>query len=140
MPMPSRSFVFFGPPGVGKSTFIKAARRFFFNRDCDVIALDVEELGDSSSERQKAAQKISRLSATCSFVVGGADTQPADYVGNWRRVLVLPEYSIYIKRRKRRDRDNPLKALQPDVYNEFSKGRSQYDEVWHDFPPVPKGD
>lgn len=111
--------VWFGPPGVGKSTFVKKVGGF-----------DLETL-NTRGERKATAAKIGGTIAN----VGAADTAPDDYDRSKCVLhLVLPPRDVYDKRRADRDAARPDKADQPDCYDSFASGSSKFDDVVADFP------
>lgn len=109
------NFVYFGPPGVGKSTLVKALH-----------GIDLE-LVPTALRKRFARGMIVRGNG---LVVGAADTQPGMYpASSWVRVLLLPPRSVYDARRAQRDADKPEKASQPDVYSNFEKDKGSFDLV-----------
>lgn len=112
------SRVWFGPPGVGKSTYIRS-----------VGGVDLEALPPDA--RRLAAGRVKASD------IGAADTKPSDWPkGQYIRILVLPDRERYEKRRHARDSQYPHKANQGDYYDGFKAAgeAGEFDEVVRDFP------
>lgn len=124
-----RVTVWFGPPGVGKSTFVRRNGGL----DLELIASGARD------EYNKMIVNMVRQKLTSIKHIGAADTQPEDYDSElFRRVLVLPSRDKYNARRKARDELYPEKASQGDYYDSFASNASRYDEVVDDFPAPTK--
>jgi len=118
-----RQRVWFGPPGVGKSTYVASVRGF-----------DLETLPNTHERRLW----LKRPEAHTYADIGAADLQPSDFnPRDYERILVLPARPIYDSRRATRDALRPEKASQADVYDGFSADRSSFDKVVADFPTTP---
>jgi ABC-type iron transport system FetAB ATPase subunit len=118
--MTKKTKVWFGPPGVGKSTFVKA-----------VGGLDLEDI-KTTEERRKF---VTDGYAAFYDDIGAADLQPSDFDPSlFERILVLPPQDKYRERRRVRDITNPAKRRQPDVFHGFERDQRKYDTVLSDFP------
>lgn len=115
-----------GPPGCGKSTIIKQARKQ------GQLAYDIEELGDSYAARLAAAREVFAKHRGERVLFGAADLSPKDFPDGTKQVLILPPKDIYCSRVNCRDTDIPHKAGQGGVeykYDAFAKRREDYDGV-----------
>jgi len=120
--LPYPTVVWFGPPGVGKSTFIQKVGGF-----------DLEHF----PTRQARDDYIFAGWLRVYEHVGAADTSPSQYDPEfYTRILVLPPRSIYDRRRKRRDSRNAAKRRQGDYYDAFNRNRTSFDYVVADFPDL----
>lgn len=119
--------VWFGPPGVGKSTHI---RQFG--------GLDLEHLPTTELRHDYVRALTYRLGqgkASTVADIAAADLQPRDFNPRYfQRILVLPPLDVYRSRRATRDQQHPHKAQQPDVYSGFASDKSSFDTVLVDFP------
>lgn len=128
----NKGIVVFGPPGVGKSTFID----YIVMRTSRIWAFDLERIG-SSDLRSKVATHIGSSQPQWPSFIGAADTAPECYYpAFWVRVLVLPPRSLYEARRALRDAQHPEKAAQRCSYGSFEDAAAlgRYDRVEADFP------
>lgn len=128
--------VWFGPPGVGKSTYIRSLKRDPANMSSVV---DLEEVRSANGRRTLASQIVNAVMASAVSAgysdIAAADTQPEMYPSDrFVRILVLPDRRKYLQRRAARNARDPHKAQQPDVYMAFSCNRDRYDLVLPDFP------
>jgi hypothetical protein len=116
MDVKDRPIVFFGPPGVGKSTLVKAA-------------------GDLGYDLESTWPAPPDLDALMAFRRVGAAGHPPDAfpADRFIRVLLLPPRSVYDPRREARDAVQPEKANQDDVYDDFASDTSSFDLVLDDF-------
>lgn len=112
-------FAWFGPPGVGKSTFVSSLPQYGFDL----------ELIDYRFRRDVLKHIHSRV-----FHVAAADLRVSDFPPSTKKVLVLPEPSIYKARREHRDAVVPHKAGQGDYYQAFAAHQDEFDFVLPDFP------
>jgi ABC-type cobalamin/Fe3+-siderophores transport system ATPase subunit len=129
-----RKYMVFGPPGVGKSTLIKELNGF----DLEPFSVRVAE----NSEQMEAEltgnpwQQEPYLKALKEHnypnVVGGAalerDLVPKDY----SKVLLLPPFDVYVKRRAQRDTKVPSKKGQTEarkIWTYFNSHTHEYDHV-----------
>jgi hypothetical protein len=122
----NRMRAWFGPPGCGKSTFIKLEGGF-----------DLETL-DSTDLRKEFVRRLPGLRDTSGLYqyhdIGAADLLPSDFDSEFFiRILVLPDRDLYVRRRAQRDSVHPEKASQPDRYEAFRAIRDQFDSVVKDF-------
>lgn len=120
--MTTRTKVFFGPPGAGKSTLIHLARR------SGLEAFDLEAAPRSLRavlvfRANEATSPLRQLGA-----IGAADAQPSSFDPRfYTRVLLLPPRATYDRRRTRRDILYPHKRGQPDVYDAFRADMHKFD-------------
>jgi hypothetical protein len=111
-----RTYVFFGPPGVGKTTLVEGYG-----------GLDLERF--SSRDRKDIAELLGRAPIDI-VAIGAADTQPDQWDARfYLRVLLLPDREVYNRRRAERDAQHPHKAGQADVYDNFEQARNTFDCV-----------
>lgn len=122
-----QGYIFYGPPGSGKSTTVRAAK------ELGIPAVDLEHAGDTKDERKHYMLGLEPGFVT---IVGGADqsvTELRRALGPWwTHVLILPDERIYRMRRTLRDAADPSKAQQVDNYADFAADKRSYDLVTHD--------
>lgn len=118
-----RRDVWFGPSGVGKTTFVRS-----------VCGLDLEIIGTAEARRTYAQFQASS-SGYRDFAA--ADTQPEDWdPASFRRILVLPDRSVYNARRRARDAVSSTRERRGSHYSGFQVARTRFDLLLLDFPPA----
>lgn len=99
-----------GPPGVGKSTLIRAAAA-----RTDMEAIDSELLGDCPDSRREGLLRVVAIPGTKLRVYGTGGVSLEHFSENALRVLILPPLEVYIGRVRARNSADREKSGQSDM-------------------------
>ncbi|MBU0569454.1 hypothetical protein KKB40_01585, partial [Patescibacteria group bacterium] len=116
------SIFFWGPPGSGKTTIIKAAR------DAGHLAYDLEDYGsdqaDTPGRIAQAKKIIEDYQDDAKVLIGMADVDPKVFPNDSIKIMLLPSLKVYRARLQDRDAEQADKRDQGGLeykYDEFKE-------------------
>jgi GTPase SAR1 family protein len=124
----------FGPPGVGKSTLVGVLNGFDLEPFSIRVDKDskVKEANLTGNPWKQEPYLAALKEHNYPSLVGGAALERDLVPEQYTKVLLLPPFNVYMKRRLRRDKEAPDKAGQTEarkIWEFFKTHTKQFDVV-----------